>query len=180
MPPLTFSIKSALERSETSDNAGEVVSSVIRFLFVEFFSVFDLLTGLVLTRSIFSFFNVLLMDNFTVPGELEGDMKTEDEDDLTEEGVETTLEATVGLTTAGENGGVMGSFEVVLFFEGVFATIFDAEDVADVDIILRVTEGGMFIFSTGFGVIGNCGVTGNLLFSEEISLTILSEESLLK
>ena len=147
----------------------------------------DCCLALVLTSSIFSFFTDFpLMDNFTVPGELEGDKKTEDVDDdgdLTE-GVETFVEATVGLTAAGENGGVMGSFGVDIFFEGVCATISDAEVVVDDDdIILRVTEGGIFILSADFWVIGNCEfrtLGESSLFTGEICLTILSEASWLK
>ena len=53
----------------------------------------------------------------------------------------------------------------------------------DDDIILRVTEGGIFILSADFGVIGNCEVwtAGEIsLLTGERSLTILREASLLK
>ena len=125
------------------------------------------------------------MESFTVPGEVEGDMNTEvDVGDLNE-GVEMLVEVTDGVEAAGENGGVMG-FRAIAgpFFEGVCAIKFDAEVVADVgDTILRVTEGGIIIFSAGFGVIGNCEVLSSstlgelALFSRVVSFTILREES---
>ena len=87
-------------------------------------------------------------------------MKTEDEGgagDL-KDGVELFWEAFTGVTVDGENGGVIGFNAIFceVFLEGVD---FDAEVVAGLgDTILRVTEGGIIIFSTGLCVIGNCEV----------------------